>query len=188
MVEHLLKTIVFIIKLDTMKQEELKKLIDLNYSHRDMAKEFNCSQTNIKYWLKRYDLKTNHNKFNKVENKTSNCKLCGNPVKNNERNRSHCQCCTTRIRRYRTKQKAIELLGGKCNRCGWFGNIAAFEFHHYNNDKDFDISSANNKSWEVVKVEIMKCELLCSNCHKIEHSKYNKDEKFMNVVNGVIAQ
>jgi predicted HNH restriction endonuclease len=39
-----------------------------------------------------------------------------------------------------------------------------------------------NKKWEVIRKEAMKCELLCSNCHRIEHSsRYN--ESFVNEVN-----
>lgn len=163
-----------------MEIYEIKHFVELGYSHRQIANEFNCSQSNIKYWLHKYGLKT-INAFPKEKNKF--CLLCGNSVENNNRNRSHCGCCTTRIRRYRTKQRAVALLGGKCNKCGWMGNIAAFEFHHPNNDKEFNIGGTSNKSWKVLEPEILKCELLCSNCHRIEHSKYNKDEKFMNAVN-----
>lgn len=160
-----------------MDLNELKKCVELKYSHRRIAKEFNCSQSTIKYWLKKYGLKT------VIRQKVEFCVLCGNPVKNNNRNRSKCQSCTTRIRRYRTKQKAIELLGGKCIKCGWTGNIAAFEFHHPNDDKSFNLSRMWNKSWKIMKIEVLKCELLCSNCHKIEHTKYDKDENFMIAVN-----
>jgi ribosomal protein S27AE len=109
------------------------------------------------------------------------CVLCEKPIKNNHRNRSKCSPCTTRIRRYKMKEKAVELLGGKCKRCDWSGNIAAFTFHHPNNDKEFNISCVSNKSWKIVVSEIIKCELLCSNCHHIEHSKYN-EEKFIEAV------
>lgn len=160
-----------------MEITTLKKYVELGYSHRKIAKEFDCSQTTIKYWLKKHGLKTI------IKEKIEFCTLCGKPINNNNRNRSKCQSCTTRIRRYRLKLRAIKLLGGKCNRCGWSGNIAAFEFHHPNDDKNFDLSRMWNKSWKVMEAEVLKCELLCSNCHKIEHTKYDKDENFMNAVN-----
>jgi len=160
-----------------MELNELKKYVELGYSHRKIGKELNCSESNIKYWLNKYELKTIKKEKNEF------CTLCGNLIKNNIANRSNCQSCVTRIRRYRTKQRAVKLLDGKCNRCGWSGNIAAFEFHHPDDNKKFGIADISNKSWKVVKKEIQKCELLCSNCHRIEHTKYNKNEIFMNAVN-----
>lgn len=163
-----------------MDFNKLKELVDSGLSHREIARNINCSQTTIKYWLNKYELKTN--KTDKKE-KFINCILCGRTIENNINNRSKCNSCVTRIRRYRTKKRAVEFLGGKCVKCGWSGNIAAFEFHHNGSDKDFNIGSANNKSWKIVESELLKCELLCSNCHRIEHSKYDKDVLFMKAVN-----
>lgn len=106
------------------------------------------------------------------------CTLC---KKNNLKdNRARCQACNTKIRRHRTKQAAVKLLGSKCVKCGWSGNILAFEFHHLR-DKEFNVSGASNKSWVVLRKEVEKCELLCSNCHRIEHS--NRNEEFLKEVN-----
>lgn len=92
------------------------------------------------------------------------CVLCAKPGK-----LRLCFPCRMKIRRYRTKAAAIALLGGACRRCGWSGNQAAFEFHHLR-DKSFTLGGVGHKSWEVIKKELKKCELLCSNCHRIEHS------------------
>ena len=58
----------------------------------------------------------------------------------------------------------------KCNRCG-YDDHRALEFHHPNDDKDrFNpCVIARMRSWENVLKEINKCEVLCSNCHRIEH-------------------
>lgn len=62
-------------------------------------------------------------------------------------------------------------MGGKCVRCGWAGDQAAFQFHHTGSEgKDFTIGNAANKSWDSIKIEMKKCILLCANCHMIEHS------------------
>lgn len=65
------------------------------------------------------------------------------------------------------KQRAVDYLGGKCIKCGYNKCNNALEFHHYRGKKSFAISSGKKRrSWEVVKKELKKCMLLCSNCHK----------------------
>lgn len=102
------------------------------------------------------------------------CKLCGRTYKDT-RNRTRCNSCNTKIRRIRAKLAAIKYLGGKCIKCGWNGNAAAFEFHHRaSSDKEFNLGGVANRSWDVIKCELDKCDLLCSNCHRMLHS--NRDE------------
>jgi hypothetical protein len=64
----------------------------------------------------------------------------------------------------------------KCERCG-FDHPATLDFHHKDpKTKEFGITIPNisGKSKEDVFNEMKKCEVLCSNCHRIEHSKiYN---------------
>jgi len=166
-----------------MEKEILIRLINEGKSQREIAKELSLSQSGIRHWLRKYDLKSKNEKYNKRTGCVNKyCILCGNEMKNNISNRTKCNTCFTRIRRYRMKKRAVEYLGGYCKKCGWTGNVAAFEFHHINGDKEFAIGSASNKSWEVIKPELDKCELLCSNCHRIEHAKY-EDEDFLIEVN-----
>lgn len=101
------------------------------------------------------------------------CKICGKTFKQyQKRNRTRCNSCNTKIRRHRTKVAAITYLGGKCKICGFVSdNPAPFHFHHRNPDeKEFAIGMVANKSWKVIKKELDKCDLLCANCHLIEHS------------------
>lgn len=108
-----------------------------------------------------------------MNDKKQECIICG---KSTSRRRKRCGACNTKIRRYRCKIKAIQYLGGKCVRCGFDGHHCAYEFHHVNPEtKKFAIGSCANKSWKVLVAELDKCELLCSNCHRIEHS--NRDEE-----------
>ena len=73
--------------------------------------------------------------------------------------------------RVRTKQKLVEYKGGGCKICGYNKCIAALQFHHRDpSQKDFGIS-ATTKSFDLMKLEVDKCDLLCSNCHAEEHER-----------------
>lgn len=108
------------------------------------------------------------------------CKLCGKNFKDYQnKNRSRCGSCNTKIRRFRAKAAAINHFGGKCAICGWQGNQAAFQFHHKDpSKKDFIIGNVANKNWDEIKKELKKCTLLCANCHTTTHSS-KSDKKFI---------
>lgn len=148
-----------------MKKEQLEQYMAQGLNDSEIARAYGCHRTTVGKLKKKFSIDS-------VVIKTSHCKLCKNEIQNNTKNRSRCGSCNTRIRRYRTKKAAVEYKGGCCVRCNWVGSIAAFEFHHVDDNKEFNIGCAANKSWEVIKKEIDKCELLCSNCHRIEHSKH----------------
>ncbi len=70
----------------------------------------------------------------------------------------------------RLKKLAVDYMGGKCQKCGYDKCIAALEFHHKNpTEKEFDWNKLRKQSWGSVIVELNKCELLCSCCHKEAH-------------------
>jgi hypothetical protein len=59
----------------------------------------------------------------------------------------------------------------RCERCG-FDNPAALDFHHRDGEKkDVEVANAVRRSWgeERILAEIVKCDVLCANCHRIEH-------------------
>lgn len=78
-------------------------------------------------------------------------------------------------RRKTIRLKAIEYKGGCCSRCGYDKCKDALEFHHIQ-DKSFGISETGNpRSWEKVRLEIEKCILVCSNCHREIHSQLQSE-------------
>jgi len=80
-------------------------------------------------------------------------------------------------RKNKNKQKAINLLGGKCCVCGYKKCIAAIDFHHKDpTKKDFSIKNLSHLAWERMKKEVIKCVLLCANCHREHHWK-EKNER-----------
>ena len=137
---------------------------------RAIAQRVKVSQVRARYWLKKHGLRTAHCFRG---DKHTHCVVCSRPINNNRCNARKCGSCTTAIRRFLAKDRAIRLLGGKCARCGFDGHPAALEFHHKTGtaDKEFTIGSVSNRSWPRIEKELKKCELICSNCHRIEHSK-----------------
>lgn len=74
-------------------------------------------------------------------------------------------------RRKQLKIMAVEYLGGKCMRCGYDKFPQVLEFHHRNPaQKEFGLGMRGlTRSWEKIKQEIIKCDLLCANCHREIH-------------------
>lgn len=73
--------------------------------------------------------------------------------------------------RQRLKERAVYVLGGKCQCCGYNKCSAALEFHHLNPDiKEFTFSDNTNRSWENTRNELKKCILVCANCHREIHA------------------
>lgn len=73
-----------------------------------------------------------------------------------------------RKERRRRKEILVEMLGGKCVRCGYDKSLVALSFHHVNPAKKcFDISHNGSllRDWDELVAEAKKCELLCLNCH-----------------------
>jgi len=69
------------------------------------------------------------------------------------------------------KTEYINILGGGCIRCGiqlseqW--PVVCFEFHHSNKNKEMEITQLMLSSKEKVSKELIKCVILCANCHRI---------------------
>ena len=58
-----------------------------------------------------------------------------------------------------------------CNRCPE-GDVFCLDFHHRRKDKELSIAKTVTQGWSKKRIleEIAKCEILCSNCHRKEHS------------------
>ena len=108
------------------------------------------------------------------------CKHCGKSISKGTR----CNTCVSKLRRLELKQKAVSYKDGECEKCGYNEHLAALEFHHRDpKNKDFAIGGNMNRGWEFVKKELDKCILLCSNCHRIEHSKYDETSSLVKEAN-----
>jgi 5-methylcytosine-specific restriction endonuclease McrA len=91
------------------------------------------------------------------------------------RRKTLCKSCHNRntiARGRRNKESYIEYKGGACQLCGYKKSLAAMDFHH-KDPKQKDPSFQSIRYWglEKAKVELDKCLLLCSNCHREEHER-----------------
>jgi hypothetical protein len=66
----------------------------------------------------------------------------------------------------------------KCSVCGYTNELfAPFDLHHRNpKEKDGTPSQLFKQSFDRFKLEVDKCDLVCANCHRIEHYKEKQNE------------
>ena len=82
------------------------------------------------------------------------------------------KCCHALVlnRKQRIKAQCVEYLGGKCMKCKNKYPTAVFDFHHRNpSEKSFNIGDRGCVAFNTLKPELDKCDLLCANCHRLEH-------------------
>ena len=173
-----------------MKKETLEKLVTLNLSQREIGEKLGYCQSNVRYWLKMFGLKTNISQYNEKKSRTEKlCPKCKTvkPIdefyKVSDRNGGsrYCKVCDKKYateRMIALKIKMIIYKGGCCKDCGLKledSHYSVFDFHHTDpKSKDPNFRRIKSQKWEVIKAEIDKCELLCSNCHRIRHAKQGK--------------
>jgi IS30 family transposase len=177
-------------------KNNILKLRDEGKTYSEISKLLNCAKSTISYYCKLYgkstiisnkinnsdillfqELYDNYHSVNKVAFITNRSKsTILKYVKTIKRNKqTYDEIKKNNIKyvnnfRKRLKIKSVDYKGGKCIKCGYNKCIAALEFHHRNpNNKDFEISSSKILSWNKIKIELDKCDLVCSNCHKEIH-------------------
>lgn len=134
-------------KLSDELVSEIRKYYDAGNSCEKTSIKFNVGKTTVKSYVN-------------VRHK----------IKLSEEDRRKYRVKSVTKRRIKIKEDAVKYKGGKCIKCGYNKYIGALEFHHINQDeKDFEISNGNCKSWDKIIIELDKCILLCSNCHRELH-------------------
>lgn len=64
------------------------------------------------------------------------------------------------------KWRMVQYKGGACILCGYRNCLRALDFHHFDpSQKRFSFGPNHQRSWKVLRAELDKCMLLCSNCH-----------------------
>jgi len=157
-----------------MEQITLQNYIKLNYSTRKIAELENSSQTNVRHWLKKFNLKTTSKQFSIKEYLCE----CGetNPEKfygHSKVNCSKCHNIKTTSTGKNNRLFAIDYLGGKCISCKFNKYNCSLDIHHLNpsiKDKNFKYM----RGWKKERIlnEIKNCVLLCRNCHAAVHAGF----------------
>jgi predicted transcriptional regulator len=168
-----------------MNYDQLQDLISKNLSTHQIAKTMNCSQTNVRHWMKKYNLKTQNLSREEFKDKSNGfkCLFCSKELIGKKTlycssvcKSRHSQTNTYEKQKERScsrKISLIELSGGKCVKCGYCKNYAALQFHHKNPINklfNLDARKLSNGKWEDILNEFYKCELLCANCHAETHN------------------
>lgn len=81
------------------------------------------------------------------------------------------------VKHYRARRKkiidevCINALGGRCAMCGGKFPAYVYDLHHRDpaTKSGSPSSIMSNASLEAISKEVAKCDLLCANCHRIEH-------------------
>ena len=158
-----------------MEKNKLEQYINSNYSTRKIAELENSSQTNVRHWLKKYNLKTSLTQYNKVDF------LCGCGENDPNKFYGHMKQTCTKCHNLKTiefgknnRLIAVDYLGGECKACGYNKYTGALDIHHIDpsiKDKNFRCM----RGWGTERIinEIKNCILLCRNCHAEHHAGHN---------------
>lgn len=72
------------------------------------------------------------------------------------------------------RSKIDMLKNAPCSKCGDSHPPYVMDFHHRDGEeKLFAVAEAGSsvKSWTRIQAEILKCDLLCANCHRYKHPR-----------------
>jgi hypothetical protein len=74
-----------------------------------------------------------------------------------------------------------------CVDCGYKGHPRALDFDHLSN-KSFTIGGkGREKEWKQLLAEIEKCEVVCSNCHRIRTHNREQEKKVGQLADALLS-
>ena len=135
-----------------MDYNAINSLVAKGLSIRKISTELKTSPTNIRYWLKKFNIKT--------------------IPRSEVSDYRYCPRCETENLKTEFYNRRNDYKGGQCVCCGYKKTNNALEFHHLNpQEKDFSISSAKFTKFDNrIIEELNKCALVCRNCHAEIHA------------------
>lgn len=174
-----------------MNKQIIEELLKTSKSLKTIAEELNTSQTNLRYWIKKYEIVRDNKEY---KNNFGNClhcnkesfkTYCDNKCKSlysyykNKKERDDKSTIHVKKVRESFKLEAIMYGGNRCKYCSYNKNYSALSFHHTNpKEKDFPLAGQRGVVLTPIhKKELDKCILLCANCHMNLHHNLREQEK-----------
>ena len=156
-------------------RDALTALVETGKSIRTIAGELGVSATTVRHWLAKFDLQTagaeRRSGTWRQPALVRECRHHGwTTWVRSAPGRYRCKRCrieAVSARRRRVKEILVREAGGACRLCGYSRYAGALQFHHVDpTEKAFALSSRGlARSLAKARVEVMKCVLLCANCH-----------------------
>ena len=141
-------------------------------SSKCLSCDINLIGQQISFCSNKCSHRYHYNSKDPVEKKQrfSQCLTCEKQFVSNRRKFCSKKCYSGhyKITNNKTKEKLTFLAGGCCQSCGYDKNYAALQFHHIDpKTKLFPLNAAScgMYPWEELTKELVKCLLLCANCH-----------------------
>jgi hypothetical protein len=154
-----------------LRENVLRDLIAQGRTAREIAAETGRSLATVRYWLKRYGLKTIGHNGRRCARSVARCDEHGEGehVRIADGRLMCARCRADAVSRWRRRAKLtlVEEAGGRCVACGYDRCVAALHFHHVDpSEKRFAIGGRGlARAMEDLREEAKKCVLVCANCH-----------------------
>lgn len=155
-------------------------MVSAGKSIAEIAAEVGLSKPTVRYWLRRYDIRTLPSQRRRASRAAKSkglativldCRrhgpaehaVCADGAYRCRR----CRAESVARRRRRMKEVIVAEAGGRCCVCGYDKYIGALEFHHLDRAQKRLTLSRNGVTLalETLRTEARKCVLVCSNCH-----------------------
>ena len=117
-----------------------------------------------------------------LRNRLQRCKSCSMLYqKNMYQKHKPKRMAWQKKRRYKNVERLIKLKDNPCMDCGQKFHFSAMDYDH-KGDKKYIVSHVVRSlcSWNTIMKEINKCDLVCSNCHRVRTWQRAQVEMFNN--------
>lgn len=165
-------------KLEEQRQRERAKRQVLLYNVKIICKI--CQQNKICIeFMRNNKIVKEYPICNECKNRLGNCVKGMREVKIKKGNKKR------KDKKGERKLKILSMLGNKCYDCGLEVSLQwpspCFDFHHLNqNDKKYLVSNLLKRDInDLTLMEVKKCIILCSNCHRKIHYQQNRQNHLL---------